>query len=211
MSARVQTVELGAGRRATYEVIGSGEPALMLPGGPGYAASYMRSTAELFRDVWSCYLIDPHGSGGSTPPADPAQYSPEGHVAFYEEVRAALGLPGVTVIGHSFGATTTLTYAALQPRAVNRAIALAPFGLGTETDQAQGGDAAAEMERSVSRHAGSDWYPAARDAWDNWTERVLATDDPSVADQMMSDVLPLYFANPDDPPIATAINELRGD
>jgi len=206
-----QTVELPGGRRATYEVIGEGEPALMLPGGPGLAAGYMRSTAELFAGVWRSYLIDPHGSGGSTAPDDPAQYSPEGHVVFYDEVRGALGLPPLTVVGHSFGATTALTYAALLPDAVTHTVALAPFGFGTDVDEAGGGDAAAEMEAAVSRHAGSDWYPRARDAWDSWTERVLAADDPGVVDELFSAALPLYFAYPDRPDVARAIDALRGD
>ena len=210
-SASARTVELGGGRRASYEVIGAGPPALVLPGGPGYAASYLRSAARLFGDTWSCHLVDPHGSGGSTPPADPGDYSPEGHVRFYDEVREALGLPALTVIGHSFGATTTLTYAAIRPDAVVRAIALAPFGFGAETNEAEGGSAAAAMEHAISRHAGAAWYPAARDAWDNWTERVLATDDPAVVDQLMRDVLPLYFAHPDRPEIAAAIEEVRAD
>ena len=114
-STQSQTVELRGGRRATYQVIGDGEPALVLPGGPGLAAGYMRTAAELFADRWRCHLVDPHGSGGSSPPTDPAHYAPQGHVEFYEEVREALALPAVTVIGHSFGATTTLTYAALRP------------------------------------------------------------------------------------------------
>src|SRR5262249_48071353 len=108
----MRTVELEGGRQATYEVIGSGLPALMLAGGPGSAAAYMRTSARLFADVLQSHLIDPHGSGGSTAPADPADYSPEGHARYYEEVRQALGLGEVVVFGHSFGATTALTYAA---------------------------------------------------------------------------------------------------
>ncbi len=74
----VQAIELDGGRQATYEVIGEGRPALMLPGGPGFAAGYMRGDARLFADVMRSHLIDPHGSGGSTPPANPDEYSPEG-------------------------------------------------------------------------------------------------------------------------------------
>jgi pimeloyl-ACP methyl ester carboxylesterase len=203
-----QTVELPGGRQATYEVIGDGEPALMLPGGPGLAATYMRPTAQLFADVWRSYLIDPHGSGDSTAPDDPAQYSPEGHVVFYDEVRNVLGLSALTVVGHSFGATTALTYAALLPDAVTRTVALAPFGVGTEVDD---GDAAAEMEAAVSRHSASAWYPAARVAWDSWTERVLAADDPAEVDELFSAALPLYFAHPDRPDVARAIEQLRGE
>jgi len=78
----VQARKLSDGREATYEVIGEGRPTLMLPGGPGFAAEYMRRDAELFSDVLQSYLIDPHGSGGSTPPADTTHYSPEGHARF---------------------------------------------------------------------------------------------------------------------------------
>jgi hypothetical protein len=46
----------------------------------------MRGDAELFADTLQSYLIDPHGSGRSTPPDDPTAYSPEGNAAFYEEV-----------------------------------------------------------------------------------------------------------------------------
>ena len=130
-----QAVQLSDARQATYEVVGEGRPTLMLPGGPGFAAEYMRGDAELFSDVLQSYLIDPHGSGGSTPPADPTHYSPEGHASFYEDTRSALGLGRVVVFGHSFGATTALTYAALYPESVTACIAVAPFGVGIEADR----------------------------------------------------------------------------
>jgi pimeloyl-ACP methyl ester carboxylesterase len=38
----------------------------------------MRADAELFAERFTCYLIDPHGSGGSTPPQDEIAYDPEG-------------------------------------------------------------------------------------------------------------------------------------
>ena len=146
----VQTLKLSEGRQATYEIVGKGRPALMLPGGPGFAAEYMRGDAELFSGVLQSYLIDPHGSGGSTPPPDPAEYSPEGHARFYEETRSALGLGRVVVFGHSFGSTTALTYSALFPDSVQACIAVAPFGVGTEQDRAEGGDAAAETEAMMA-------------------------------------------------------------
>ena len=207
----VQTVELNGGRRATYEVIGRGVPALMLPGGPGFAAGYMRGTAELFADVLESHLIDPHGSGGSSPPAGPADYSPEGHARFYEEVRQALDLGPVLVFGHSFGATTALTYSALYPDSVQRCIAVAAFGMGLETDDAEGGDASAAMDAMVDRHAGQPWYPEAKAAWDSWTERVLATDDPLEVEGMMAAVLPLYTAHPERPEVWAALEEFKKD
>jgi len=207
----METVALEGGRQATYEVIGRGLPTLMLPGGPGYSAAYMRGNARLFADVLQSHLIDPHGSGGSTSPADPADYSPEGHARFYEEVREALGLDDVVLFGHSFGATTALTYASMFPDALRRCIAVAAFGVGVETEDAEGADAAAESDALAERHADKPWYPEARRVWDAWTERVLATQDPNEVDRMMATVLPLYTAHPERPEVWAALEEMGND
>jgi proline iminopeptidase len=202
-------VELTGGRRASYEVIGRGIPTLMLPGGPGFAASYMRSDAELFAEALRSFLIDPHGSGASTPPASPADYSAEGHARFYDEVRQALGLETVCVVGHSFGATTALVYAATFPRRVSRCIAVAPFGIGTEVDASSGGEANAEFEAMLARHSNATWYQKARPIMEQWTERILATSDAAEMERMMSAVLPFYMAHPDRPQVAAALEEFR--
>src|SRR3954469_4796260 len=207
----MRTVELEGGRQATYEVVGTGSPAIMLPGGPGYSAAYMRGNARLFSDVLRSHLIDPHGTGGSSAPADPADYSPEGHARFYEEVRQALGLGEVVVFGHSFGATTALTYAAMYPRSLSRCIAVGAFGVGVETDDADAAGAVAETDAFAERHADKPWYPDARAVWDTWTERVLATEDPAEVDRMMATVLPLYTAHPEQPEVAAALEEMKSD
>jgi proline iminopeptidase len=198
---RMETVQLGGGRQATYDVVGRGRDALMLPGGPGFAASYMRGDADRFADLLRSHLVDPHGSGGSSPPADAADYSPEGHARFYEEVRRTLGLGPVVVFGHSFGATTAITYAAMYPASVSACIAVAAFGIGEEQDEAFGGAAAAEMDAMIARHRDEPWFPEANRVWENWTERVLATDDPQDVETMMATVLPLYTAHPERPEV----------
>ena len=200
-----QVVGLPGSRAASYHVIGSGRPALMFAGGPGFTASYMDGDAELFSDILRAYLADPHGSGTSTPPADPADYSPEGHARFYEEVRQALMLPKVVVLGHSFGATTALTYAALFPDAVEACVAVGAFGIGPDADAEDGGGADAEAEALLSRHAGSPWYAAARPVMDEWTERMLAATGPAEMEHMMATVLPFYLAEPDKPEVAARL------
>ncbi|HYX84135.1 MAG TPA: alpha/beta fold hydrolase, partial [Gaiellales bacterium] len=108
-------VSLGDGRRASYEIVGEGEPLLMFMGGPGLPARLIWKDAELLAGRFASYLIDPHGSGESSPPADPGAYDHLGHARFYDEVRRALGLGRVSVHGLSFGGTVALTYAALFP------------------------------------------------------------------------------------------------
>jgi proline iminopeptidase len=203
-------VALAEGRTASYDIIGTGRPALMSAGGPGFSAAYMNGDATLLSDVLSCYLIDPHGSGSSTPPASPASYSPEGHARFYEEVRQALALPEVVVLGHSFGATTALTYAALYPQSTARCVAVAAFGIGPDADAQGGGDAEAEAEALLARHASSPWYAQARRVMDSWTERLLAATDAAEMEQMMATVLPFYLAEPDKPEVAARLAEISG-
>jgi len=203
-----QIVAMPGGRAASYEAIGSGSPALMFAGGPGFTASYMNGDAELLSDVLCSYLIDPHGSGSSTPPAGPAGYSPEGHARFYEQVRQALALPDVVVLGHSFGATTALTYAALFPESTAMCVAVAAFGIGPGTDAREGGEAEAEAEALLARHAGSPWYEAARPVMDSWTERLLAATDAAEMEQMMATVLPFYLAEPDKPEVAARLADM---
>jgi proline iminopeptidase len=207
----IDTVEIADGRIASYETVGHGRETLMFPGGPGFAAAYMRGDAELLSDRLQSFLIDPHGSGGSTPPADPSGYSPEGHAAFYDEVRRALGIERVTILGHSFGATTALVYSALFPSTVDVCVAVAPFGVGPDSGAEEAGAAGEEFERGLARHAGAAWYPEARRTMDEWAERVLATDDPLEVERMMGTVLPLYTAHPDRTEVRAALEAMRSN
>jgi len=207
-----RTVQLDHGREATVEVIGDGPPMFWFEGGPGLPARLSLPESELFADSFSVHLIDPHGSGGSTPPADPSQYDHIGHARFYDEVRRALGLREVTIAGLSFGGTVALTYTSLYPEEAVRCIAVSAFGIGTEIDD---GEAAAEMERMLSRHAGARWYEDARKVWEGWTEQVLSAEDPAQVDEMFHSVFPIYFAHPDRADVRTLIEwsnrELRTD
>jgi pimeloyl-ACP methyl ester carboxylesterase len=203
-------VTLPDGHTATYEVIGSGsEPLLSFVGGPGLSAKLMRPDAQLFAEHFTCYLIDPHGSGGSTPPRDETAYDPVGHARFYDEVRRALDLGPVNVHGVSFGGTVALTYAALFSQVTSRCIAVSAFAVGEELDKEEGGDAAAEMEAALARHADATWYPEAREIWDEWTPRALAATDPAEVSDMLATVWPLYAAYPDRPDVRKALDEAR--
>jgi len=208
VAALTDSVELDGGRVASYEVIGDGAPLFYFPGGPGFSAALLRPDAELLADSFSVHLVDPAGSGGSTPPAEPSQYDHVGHARFYDEVRRALGVERAMIMGHSFGGVVALTYASLYPQHASGCISVASRVVG---EQVEGQDAAAEMEASLSRHESQPWYPSARAVWDEWTDRVLAAQDPREVDSMMAEVLPLYTANPDSPGVKAMIEEWRAD
>ena len=202
----VRTVRLDRGRQATYEVVGSGEPALWFEGGPGFNAAMGRADCELLTDRFECYLIDAHGTGGSTPPDDPADYRAAGTARFYEEVRRALGLGAVTLLGHSWGGTVCLTYAALFPEATRRCVAIAAW---SASAVAQTPEAEAEFERGLARHAGTAWIEEARRVWDEsddpgWIRRP----DPEAR---YGSVWALYFAHPERPAAQAHIARLARD
>jgi proline iminopeptidase len=208
MSGLTERVDLGEGRQASYEVIGDGPPLLYFQGGPGFSAALLRPEAQLLADHFAVYLIDPAGSGDSTPPSDLSQYDHIGHARFYDEVRKALGVDSATIMGISFGGIVALTYASLYPETTTRCIALAARAVGEDIEDAE---AAAEMQAFLERHSHQPWYPAARKTWDEWTDRVLAAEDAREVDAMMAEVLPLYTADPDRPAIHAMIEEWRRD
>jgi proline iminopeptidase len=208
MTALSQTVELGEGREAAYEVIGAGDPLLYFQGGPGFSAALLRSEAQLLAEHFAVYLIDPAGSGGSTAPSDPSQYDHVGHARFYSEVRRALGVGPGTIMGTSFGGIVAMTYASLYPEATTCCISVASRAVGEEIE---GEEAGAEMEAFLDRHSRQPWYPDARKTWDEWTDRVLAAEDSREVDAMMAEVLPLYAADPDSPGVQAMIEEWRQD
>jgi len=200
------SVDLPGGGRAAYEVIGEGEPLLYFQGGPGNSARLLREDAELLSDRFAVHLIDPHGSGGSTPPGDPSAYDHIGHARFYEAVREALGLGPVTIMGISFGSVVALTTAALYPESTKRCIAIAARAVGEdEQDEA----AEQEMELMLARHQDAPWYESARATWDSWTERALAATDAAEIDAMMAEVFPLYTADPERPRVRRLIEAYR--
>lgn len=208
MPALSQTVQLGGDRVASYEVIGEGPPLHYFMGGPGFSASLLRGEAEQLADDFAVYLIDPHGSGGSTPPENPEQYDHIGHARFYADVNRALGIGPAIVMGESFGGIVALTFAALFPELTARCISVASRVLGEEL---AGDEAAGEMETFLARHEQQPWYPDARRTWDQWTDRVLAAQDAAEVDQMMATVLPLYTADPDRPGVRELIEEWRDE
>jgi pimeloyl-ACP methyl ester carboxylesterase len=138
-----------------------------------------------------------------------ATYDHVGHASFYDEVRRALDLGPVNVHGVSFGGTVALTYAALFPQVTSRCIAVSAFAVGEELDEEEGGDAAAEMEAALARHADATWYPEAREIWDEWTPRALAATDSAEVSDMLATVWPLYAAYPDRPEVRKALDEAR--
>jgi proline iminopeptidase len=187
------SIALGDGREATYEVVGRGEPAIWFEGGPGFNAALGRGDCAVLADRFRCYLVDPPGTGGTTPHHDTTRYGLLGTAAFFEDVRRALDLGPVTLLGHSWGGAVCLAYAALYPQGTRRCIAIDAWAASREVDE--GPAAQAEWAAGMARHADQSWWPAAMRAFEaGMSPDFMDADDPETA---WNPAWPVYFAHPE--------------
>src|SRR6516164_7180679 len=94
-----------------YKIIGRGDPLMIVHGGPGashdYLLPYLLPLARSNRLVF----IDERGSGRSEKLEDVRQYTVENMVEDVEQVRRALGLGKISLLGHSYGGVLAQAYA----------------------------------------------------------------------------------------------------
>jgi proline iminopeptidase len=100
-------------------------PVVFLHGGPGQGSAHFDALAGPYmeRQLRVVYF-DQRGSGHSERPAS-GDYRLSTLVADVEALRRALGVPKVALIGHSFGGTLALEYAASHPDNVSHLVVVA--------------------------------------------------------------------------------------
>jgi proline iminopeptidase len=108
--------------RLWYKVAGHGAkgapPLLFLHGGPGYNSySFEAQAGRALEPHVQMIYLDQRGSGRSERPWR-GDYSIAGLVDDIEALRKTLGVPKIAVMGHSFGGTLALEYAAAYPQHV---------------------------------------------------------------------------------------------
>ena len=105
-------LEVGDGHTLYYEEHGSGQPLVVLHGGPGGGGAHLRSLLGLFDlRAWRVILYDQRGCGRSTPFLSTCNNTTWHLVADLEKLRIHLGIPRWTVFGGSWGSTLALAYA----------------------------------------------------------------------------------------------------
>jgi proline iminopeptidase len=110
-----------------YKRIGSGEPILVVHGGPGLDHTYLLpQMLELAKDH-ELIFYDQRGSGKSLDAVLDQQYvTIEQFTKDLEDVRGALGIDKVILMGHSWGALLCIPYALHYPQHVSKLILLNP-------------------------------------------------------------------------------------
>ncbi|MFC1557138.1 proline iminopeptidase-family hydrolase [candidate division KSB1 bacterium] len=116
-----------SGGRVWYRIAGSGDqtPLLLLHGGPGAPGYYFEPLAEL-ADERPVIFYDQLGAGRSDAPSDTTLWRVERFVDELAQVREALGLSEVHILGHSWGTMLAVDYMLTRPEGVRSLILASP-------------------------------------------------------------------------------------
>lgn len=125
MIAPMPTFTATDGTRLAYHLRGTGEPLVVLPGGPMRASAYLGDLGGLTAHR-RLALLDLRGTGDSAAPADPATYRCDRMVEDVEAWRAHMGLEHMDLLAHSAGAALAMLYAARHRRRIRRLVLITP-------------------------------------------------------------------------------------
>lgn len=112
------------GATLAYTLLGSATARQVLvchPGGPGISGAYFGNLCGLASDRLRLVLLDPRGTGGSSPPVD-GRYELEDYAADIDQLRAHLGAGRIDLLGHSHGGFVAIVYALSYPDRLGRLV-----------------------------------------------------------------------------------------
>ncbi|MFV0237738.1 MAG: alpha/beta fold hydrolase [Flavobacteriales bacterium] len=112
------------------ETLGKGDPIIFLSGGPGNSHDYMQGSFGHYYKTHQVIFIDLLGRGLSDDAKSKKEYSINHDVYIVDEVRKALQLNKITLVGHSYGAIIVQSYALKHPEHVHKMVLINGFHSG---------------------------------------------------------------------------------
>ena len=104
-----------------------GQPVVLLHGNPTWSYVYRRFVGALADAGHRAVAYDQMGFGRSDKPGRVDEYTIPRHVAQFTRLVDELGLDGVTLVGHDWGAVIALAWGVRQPERVRRLVLLNSF------------------------------------------------------------------------------------
>jgi len=117
--------------RIFYEVLGTGEPIIVVHGGPGLDHGYLQPGMDALSGRNTLVYYDQRGTGRSSAELDSTAINVDAFVDDIEALRQALEFDEVTVLTHSFGSRFGLEYARRYPDRLRALILMNPVDPGT--------------------------------------------------------------------------------
>jgi proline iminopeptidase len=127
-----------------YEVVGEGEPIIVVHGGPGLDHSYLQPGLDVLATRNTLIYYDQRGTGRSSAALDSAVINIDTFVADIDALRQVLGYEQVSILAHSFGALIALEYAGRHPDYLKSLILMNPVEPGSRYQEQ-----AAERQRAA--------------------------------------------------------------
>lgn len=118
------------GYKINIETLGSGDPIFFFAGGPGNSHDYMQGAFGQYHKTHQVVFIDMLGRGMSDDAKEVSEYSIANDVHIAEQVRIALGLDKIGLVGHSYGTVVAQAYAIKYPDQVSKMVLIAGFHSG---------------------------------------------------------------------------------
>ena len=112
--------------RLFYEVVGEGEPIIVVHGGPGLDHNYLQPGLDALATRNTLIYYDQRGTGRSSAALDSSAINIDAFIEDIDALRQALGYERVTLLGHSWGAVVALEYASRHPEALQSLILMNP-------------------------------------------------------------------------------------
>jgi len=180
------------GRKLRYRVAGSGSVLMIQAPGWGIGCSlYESGLAPLERNFTVVYH-DPQGSGGSDSPSDPKDMNVGSFVDDLEALRRHLGVERFALMGHSHGGLIAMNYALRYSHYLSHLIPLdAQLGVAEPVEDVQRTLPALARDPRFAKAAAIFASP-----WKLDTDEDLR--------ELLRDVLPLYFFDPEGEPCKAA-------
>lgn len=118
------------GYKINVETLGTGDPLFFFAGGPGDSHDYLQGSFGHYYTTHQVVFIDMLGRGKSDDAKNNAEYTIENDINLVEEIRNALGLNKISMVGHSYGTMVAQGYAIKYPENVDRMILINGFHSG---------------------------------------------------------------------------------
>lgn len=103
------------GAELYYRDMGSGEPIVLVHGGPGLDAGYFHPGVDSLSKKYRLISYDQRSTGRSKGPLDTTLLTVDQYIEDIEALRQALQIEKMHLMGHSFGGLLVLLYASKYP------------------------------------------------------------------------------------------------
>jgi proline iminopeptidase len=117
--------------RIFYEVVGQGDPIVVVHGGPGLDHSYLQPGLDALAIRNTLIYYDQRGTGRSVAALDSTAINLDAFISDIDAIRQAHGYERVSILAHSWGALLGIEYAARHPQAVSGLILMNPVEPGS--------------------------------------------------------------------------------